>query len=546
MEPANTNYIEEVEPIVETQEPLEDNKWFGVPPVGQRPLPPKEIYVLMVLGIIALEIGIWAVYRAISAPLFAGYGTMFFFLIHIIAAPMIHLIPIILFWKFFRRERGLPFTFTKKLIMSGVIVGFVLAIIWRFLEEVSYDVFAGAAGGTVPGTFTFFNLMDANTITILALMTFVHFFIVGPVEELEFRSFAQDQAARVIPNWQALIFSSVLFGCSHIPIAVFVYQFPPHIFVVAFLGWISAGFVFGVLYIYSRNILACIVMHGMGNWQLSIFYFQSTQIIGGMDSFTTVAVGTASSILADAIIILLILFIHKYYWQPHRKGEPALGGVFLKIQNFIHDHDFNDKPLKSTGPVLVAFIVVIMMLCVGITAAFGETDRSKFSTFSQEDSGGSNLDDLDSYLESPENVTGGGYLDEGTSTSETISSELDEYIKEVKVTLTWTDEPDTRYFLRTYENEPDTFSVSINAPNASVSKSASNVHGEQGMVETELSFSIEEIAEIISEEVSNYTFTVEITMVEAGDSFTTGAVGFTDFGNDYEYEMEIIRLVPEE
>jgi membrane protease YdiL (CAAX protease family) len=370
-----------VDPIVE------DNKWYGVPPVGARPLPPKWTYVLMVFGVIGLEIGIWAVYRYFTAPIFAGYGTELFFLIHIIAAPTIHLIPIILFWLLIRRERGLPFTFTKKLIMSGVIVGFIAAIIWRFLEEVTYDVFAGMAGGTVPGTFTFFNLMDSSTITILALMTFVHFFIVGPVEELEFRSFAQDQAARVIPNWQALIFSSVLFGCSHIPIALFVYQLPPHIFVGALIGWISAGFVFGVLYIYSRNILACIIMHGMGNWQLSVFYFSSTEIIGAMDSVTAVVVGTVSSVVADAIMILIIFLIHKYYWQPHRRGEPAFGGAFLKIQNYIHDHDFNDKPLKSTAPALISFVVVIMMLCVGITAAFGETELSNMETHSVEDIG---------------------------------------------------------------------------------------------------------------------------------------------------------------
>ena len=534
------------EPIITVDPIVEDNKWYGVPPKGDRPLPDKWTYVFMVFGIMALEIAIWGVYRYFSAPLFAGYGSELFFLVHIIAAPAIHIIPILLFWKYYRRESGLPFVFTKKLIMSGVIVGFVGAIIWRFFEEVSYDVFAGAAGGTVPGTFTFFNLMDSSTITLLALMTFVHFFIVGPVEELEFRSFAQDQASRVLPNWQALIFSSVLFGCSHIPIALFVYQFPPHIFVVAFIGWISAGFVFGVLYIFSRNILACIIMHGMGNWQRSVFYFQSTELIGGMGSFTAVAVGTASSVVADAVMILIFFLIHKYYWQPHRRGEPAFGGMFLKIQNFIHDHDFNDKPIKTSATILIAFVVLIMMMLVGITAAFGETDLSKFVSFAQEDTGGSSLGKLDSFIEDSENLTGGGMLDEGQSETIIISSEPDKYIKEVKVTLTWTDEPDTRYFLRTYENEPDTFSVSINAPNASVSKSASNVHGEQGMVEAELSFSIEEVAEIISEEIHDYEFTVEITMVEAGDSFTQGAVGFTDTGNSYEYEMEIIWLVPEE
>jgi membrane protease YdiL (CAAX protease family) len=385
MEGQNPEDMEYVEPLPPPEPIYEDNKWFGVPPKGERPLPGKWNYVLIVVGIIFLEIAIWAVYRYTTAPLFVGFGTELFYLAHIIAAPTIHIIPILLFWKFLRKERGLPFVFTKKLLMSGVIVGFVGAIIWRFLEEVIYDGVAGAAGGTVPGTFTFFNLMDSSTMTLLALMTFVHFFIVGPVEELEFRGFAQDQAARVIPNWQALMLSSVLFGCSHIPIAVFVYKFPPHIFVVALIGWMSAGVVFGALYMWSRSIFACIVMHGMGNWQLSVFYFQSTALIGGMDSFTTVLVGTVSSVIADAIMILIFFLIHKFYWQPHRRGDPAFGGIFLKLQDFVHEHDFERKPVQITGAILIAFMVVVCAMLMGVTSALGETDLSKMFTHSMED-----------------------------------------------------------------------------------------------------------------------------------------------------------------
>jgi membrane protease YdiL (CAAX protease family) len=397
MEGQNPDVPVEVETPPPPEPYYEDNKWFGVPPPGEQPLPDrvsigrrtifsgKYSYVFMVVGIIILEIGIWAVYRYTTAPILAGFGTELFYLVHIIAAPTIHIIPILLFWKFYRKERGLPFVFTKKLLMSGVIVGFGGAVIWRFLEEVIYDGVAGAAGGTVPGTFMFVNRMDSLTMTLFALMTFVHFFIVGPVEELEFRGFAQDQAARVLPNLHAVILSSVLFGCTHIPIAVFVYQFPPHIFVVALIGWMSAGAVFGFLYMWSRSIFACIVMHGMGNWQLSIFYFQSTELIGGMDSFTTVLVGTVSSIIADGIMILIFFLVHKYYWQPHRRGEPAFGGIFLKIQDFVHDHDFERKPIMITTVLLIAFIMVTCGMLMGVTAAFGETDYSKLSTFSMEE-----------------------------------------------------------------------------------------------------------------------------------------------------------------
>jgi membrane protease YdiL (CAAX protease family) len=537
---------EYTEPVIPVEPIIEDNKWFGVPPKGIHPLPPKWIYVLMVLGVIALEIGIWAVYRYFSAPLFAGFGTELFYLVHIIAAPTIHIVPILLFWKYVWKEPGLPFVFTKKLIMSGVIVGFIGAIIWRFLEEGIYDGVAGAAGGTVPGTFTLFNLMDSSTILLLSLMTFVHFFIVGPVEELEFRGFAQDQAARVIPNWQAVWFSSVLFGCSHIPIALFVYKFPPHIFVVAFIGWISAGFVFGFLYMWSRNIYACIVMHGMGNWQLSIFYFQSTELVGGMNSFTTVAVGTVSSVIADVIMICIFYLIHKNYWQPHRRGEPAFNGMFQKLQNFIHEHDFNKQPIQATAAILVGFIVVICMILMGITAAFGETDLSMMYTTSLEDTGGSGSGAFDDFIVTTETMQHTTTLMEGMTWHTEPYSQQDRYIKGVNITVKWTDEDDMQYGPRTYYNEPDTITVTITGPNASVKETASNPQGGEGEISLHLSYTNEEIENIIETEGENYEFIVEVTLDDAGDYFSNfGVFGFTDTENEVFIEWEIIELIPD-
>lgn len=376
-----------VEVVTEIKAEVDDNKWFGVPPVGEQPLPGKWNYVLLIFLVMVIEIGIWAVYRYFSAPYFESFGTLTFYLAHIIAAPTIHLIPILIFWRFFRKEKGLPFKFTKKLLMSAVIVGFVGAIIWRILQELSYDALSSSAGGNVSGTFNFFNLFAASNVTLFSVMTFVHFFIVGPVEELEFRSFAFDQSARVIPNWQALLFSSVLFGCSHIPIALFVYQFPPHIFGVALFGWISAGVVFGALYMWSRNIFACIVMHGMGNWQLSVYYFQSTET-GAMSVSSVVAVDMATTIIADGAMILIFYLVHRFYWQPHRRGEPAFGGRFVNLQKYVHEHDFMQRPLQTTAVFLVVFIVATCGIIMGLTYVLGESDLSLMT------SAGTEVDEL--------------------------------------------------------------------------------------------------------------------------------------------------------
>ncbi|UCE74026.1 MAG: CPBP family intramembrane metalloprotease [Methanomassiliicoccales archaeon] len=535
------NDDEKSESIVTENELQEDNKWYGVPPKGEKPLPEKQKYVLWILGIIVLEICIWAVYRNLSAPYISPFGSVKFYIAHIIFAPTIHLIPILIFWRYIRKERGFPFVFTKKLLMSAIIVGFVGAIIWRLLEEFSYDAMAGAAGGTVPGTMTFFNLLDPPL--LFSIMTFVQFFIVGPVEELEFRSFAQDQSSRVLPNWQALVFSSVLFGCSHIPIALFVYQLPPHIFVAALWSWISAGFVFGVLYIYSRNIFACIIMHGMGNWQLSVFYFQSAETT--MDPTSYALVNIATSLIADVIMILIFFFIHKYYWQPHRRGEPAFKGKLIELQNFIRNHDFGKEPIKKTAAFLVAFCVVICGIIMGTTYALGETDLSKMSSLSEEE-GAKDISHLESLSETTEHDSGSQTLNEGESETITLVSESDKYLKEVSVTVIWTDEEDMSYILRTYENQPDTFSVTINGPNATEKESGENPRNGEGSITATLSFSIEEISDIISTDVDEYEVIIEITMEDAGDYESFGLIGFVDDGNQYDYEIESVWLVPEE
>ena len=535
---------EEPSPIVNGIVVEEDNKWYGVTPKGEQPLPEKLIYVLMILGIIVLEICVWGVYRYLTAPIFVSFGTLLFNLFHIIFAPTIHLIPIIFFWRYIRNEKGLPFVFTKKLIMSAVVVGFCAAILWRLLEEFIYDALAGAAGGNVPGSFTLFNLMSSSTVLLFSVMTFVQFFVVGPVEELEFRGFTYDQSSRVLPNWQALLFSSVLFGCSHIPIALFVYQFPPSVFVAALFGWISAGVVFGALYMWSRNIFACMIMHAMGNWQLSVFYFQSTELVGGMGDTTYMMVSIATSLIADVIIILVFFLIHKYYWQPHRRGEPAFGGIFRNLQNFIHEHDFFKKPITTTAIILIAFGLVGCSLIMGITHAIGERDLSKMSQATEE-TGGMDTGFLESLVESNGTETGSGSLTEGQSETITFKSEPEKYIKALMVTVTWTDEEDIQY-IRTYENEPDIFTVRIEGANKTDKATGSNPHGGEGSISTELSFTLEEIAEIIEEGGDEYEVVIEITLDDAGDYWSTsGLWGWTDDGNSYDYEIEIIWLIPE-
>jgi membrane protease YdiL (CAAX protease family) len=525
------------ETVSYTDEEL-DRKWFGVPPKGEVPIYNKWKYVFMLIGIIIVEICIWAVYRYFTGVVLElEFGDYLFYGLHIIAAPSIHLLPIILFWLYVRKERGLPFVFSKKLLLTGIIVGFMAAIIWRLIEEFTYWGFASAAGGTA-GPLTFLNLLESADLFII--MTFVMYFIVGPVEELEFRGFVQDQGARALTNTQAVILSSVLFGCSHIPIALFIYQFTPTQFIDALIGWIAAGFTFGFLYLWSRNIFACIVMHGMGNWQLSVFYFQA--LPGDMSAGTSMMVGIATSLISNAVMIYIFYLIHKHYWEPHRHGEPAFGGRFMNLQNFLYDHDFEKKPLPSTIAVFVIFIFIVSGIIAGAADSMGALQFAMYPVEEEEQTL-----DLSSYEEYSEPlIIGDGFLNDGdTINIGNFTSQEGKYVKSVSATLTWTDEPDRRNFLRTYENNPDTFSMTISGLNITATQEGTNIYGQEGSITATIDIPTDDIQSAVDELMGNYEVTLDITMVDAGGFFTRfGVFGYSDTGNDYNYEISVVYLVP--
>lgn len=518
-----------------------DTKWYGVPPKGERPIPGKWRYILEILGVILIEFVLWGLYRYYSAPYIWPYGSVKFYIAHIIAAPTISLTPILLYWKYVRKEKGLPFTFTKKLLMSGVLIGFTSAILWRFIETFTYDSIAVMAGGYAPGTFRFYSELDAMTLSLFGIMTFVQFFVVGPVEELEFRGFAHDQSSRVLPKWQALIFSSILFGLSHIPIAITIYRMPVNQILVAELGWMSAGFTFGALYMWSRNIFACIVMHGMGNWQLSVFFFSSRLTVEGMPIMTDLAIQSLTSIIVNTIMVFIFYLIFKYYWDPHRRGEAAFGGKFLKLQKYIFEHDFERRPVKSTSVQLAMYCIIVCGLIVGATFAVGETDFSKMMSSSKE----SGKVNLKSMMELKEQITNTNTLNEGNTETITINSEHTKYIKSVTITITWTDEADIQR-IRTYQNQPDTFSVTINGLNGTAHDEGANPQGGEGEISANLTFDDDTISNSILKNGDDYNVTVDITLVTAGDYIAQGPglYSIPDNGNQYDYELVIVWLVP--
>jgi hypothetical protein len=132
-------------------------------------------------------------------------------------------------------------------------------------------------------------------------------------------------------------------------------------------------------------------------------------------------------------------------------------------------------------------------------------------------------------------ITSSGMLQEGGSTVETIQVSESNVLSTTFI-LTWTDEPDIQYGPRTYVNEPDTFSIQAQAPDGTESKkeSGANPQGGSGELKVTIKFSPDKDPYING--TGSYNVTIEL--IECGDFFSNGPIGFTDTENSWELSVE--------
>jgi len=139
-------------------------------------------------------------------------------------------------------KRGLGFQ-----LFSGLCVGAIIGLVEYFVLR-PQPILAGAG----------FVQMLAYTLIVLMLM-------VGVVEEILFRGLLQCSLERVMPVWQAIGITSVVFGLMHV-------------------GWMNplevllaygAGVAFGYMAVVTDSLFAPIMAHGFGNVVLYMIAFLS-------------------------------------------------------------------------------------------------------------------------------------------------------------------------------------------------------------------------------------------------------------------------------
>jgi len=154
-----------------------------------------------------------------------------------------------------------------------LIMGGVIAYLWfrrvplgkigftRGLFRLRFQVLVGVGVGAVLGVVEYFILRPkpietgSNMVSNIVYLVVMMMVFVGLTEELLFRGLLQSYMVDLMPKWQAVHLTSVIFGLFHIgwlnPLeVVFAY---------------AAGMVFGYLLIKTSGLTAPVVAHGFGN-----------------------------------------------------------------------------------------------------------------------------------------------------------------------------------------------------------------------------------------------------------------------------------------
>ena len=154
---------------------------------------------------------------------------------------------------------------------------------------------------------TFF--IDAGTLMILALS-----------EELMFRGYVLNNLMESFGKWTALIISAMLFALFHLG--------NPGISTIPFVSIFLAGILFGINYIYTRNLWFSLLLHFSWNFfegplygfKVSGLHFSSllqTDLKGDI-SITGGDFGFEGSFVATALLLITVLFFYLFYEKKFR------------------------------------------------------------------------------------------------------------------------------------------------------------------------------------------------------------------------------------
>ena len=540
------------EPIdVEPAEPPAPDKWGGLPPVGERPIKDRWRYTAEVVGIFFLWLAIWAVYRY-GRTISGVDDTILGPFLSVLAPVIVTLSLPILWWRYRRRELGLPFLLTRRNLFSSILVACIAVVVFFIFYFLSYPILLGLMGADVEGELTFWADWRAFGLSWLVATTLFYMVIVGPVEELFHRGFVQDQINRAFSPWFGILIASVVFVLGHIPIDFMVYKLDLAGWGLRWLSSFPFAIGAGIFYHWSRNIWGVAVYHGLYDLFLSLSRIEYG-LAGPELPYSMWYLIFGVWFLAELVILVAFAYAgYRLFWKGDRPagslGFRLIGvsdaspgkGLIQSIHGFLASRRIValarriDISRGHTREVLsLAVIGIVIFGNLAISGAFGQVPD--FSTGDGNGPGGP----IDGELETLPLATEHDYVYDQTTEEYAYQLGEERWYSNIDLTLTWVDEtPPTRF-----TNEPDTLRVELLMDDGEeyvvlTSDSAPGDDANGGSVTLQWS---------ADKPVKGYAIMVSVTAVECGPMVPFISIGGIrdrpDNGNNFDMATEMVVVV---
>ncbi len=451
-----------------TERPAPD-EWGGLPPPGERPILDRREYAIEVVMVFFVWLAVWATYRGLRT--LSNVDDTFLGPILSVVAPVVLTLSIpMLWWRYRRRERGLPFLLTRRNLFSSVLVACVAVVVFFVFYFISYPVLVSLMGVEVPGELTFWADWRAQSLAWLMATTLFYMVIVGPVEELFHRGFVQDQINRVYAPYIGIFIASVVFVLGHVPIDFMVYGVDAYGWGLRWLSSFPFAVGAGIFYHWSRNIWGVAVYHGLYDLFLSL---SSIEFGAAGPDLSYAAWYTIFAVwfLAELVILVAFSYVGYRLWWKGDRPAGSLGFKFLPVSDarpgtgLVHSlHGF----LASRRVVLLArridrsgghtreamslmAIGIVILGNLAISGAFGQVP------IINPNGGGGPGPGYEGRLETLPLATEHRYVYEGTEEDFACQMGNERWYVHINVTLAWVDEaPPLRF-----SNEPDELQVEL-------------------------------------------------------------------------------------
>ncbi|NOQ54318.1 MAG: CPBP family intramembrane metalloprotease [Thermoplasmata archaeon] len=531
----------EVEPVAEPP----PDRWGGLPPVGKRPIGDRWAYAGEVVSVFFVWLAVWAVYRYIRT-ISRVDETVLGPLLSIIAPVVLTLSIPLIWWRYRRRERGIPFLITHRNLFTSVLVACAAVVAFFIFFYLSYPVLLAMMDVETEGDLSFWAIWRAESATWLIATTLFYMIIVGPVEELFHRGFIQDQVNRAFAPIFGILIASVVFVLGHVPIDFMVYQLTLSEWGLRWLSSFPFAVGMGVFYHWSRDIWGVAVYHGLYDWFLTVnnleYGLMGPELALGQYYFLYFVWFSAEL----AIIIAFAYVGYRLWWRGSRPAG-SLGflvrGVshptspdrkwmfrvhaFLTRRPFVAFARVVDRFPRWKPEILsLALIGVILFGNLFLTGALGSVPPFGGGPGDVPGPWTPGADDVRTLPTETEHA----YVYEGETRDFAYQQGIDRKYVSINVTLTWQDEaPPTRY-----TNEPDTLRVELQLDDGTVIDSLAMDGSSAGSVV------IEWTAE---SPVRGEGVIVSVTAVECGNMVPTlsplGLRERADDGNNFDMAVEI-------